>query len=99
MDAQFDPRNIRPNKEGIFNIAFGKYSKRHENTVLLHNPFPGDSRFAPPNAHEKQFDLPPLNLDVLSKNRRQASIPKLDSYTKRPEFVKIKGITADFNNH
>ena len=43
--------------------------------------------------------MPPLKLDVLSKNRRQTSIPKLESYSKRPDIVTVKGITADFNNH
>ena len=37
---------------------------------MTKSPFPGDARFAAPNAHEGRFDLPPLNLEVRSQNMR-----------------------------
>ena len=44
-------------------------SKRDE-SVFLKNPYPGDKAFEPPSAHDNLFDLPPINLEILSGKKR-----------------------------
>ena len=44
-------------------------AKRAEH-VLLNSPFPGDKRYAVTDVHENRFNLPPINLEVLSRCQR-----------------------------
>jgi hypothetical protein len=60
------------------NMKFSKYSKRHEDSVLLKNPFPGNSRMEPPSAHEGLFDHAPTNIEVLSRAKRTTGVPKFE---------------------
>ena len=50
--------------EGKLNLRFELQTDRE--CIMTKSPFPGDARFAAPNAHEERFDLPPLNLEVRS---------------------------------
>jgi hypothetical protein len=72
------PDQISPDKHGIMNLKFSKYSKRHEDSVLLKNPFPGNSRMEPPSAHEGLFSHAPTNIEVLSRAKRTTSIPRFE---------------------
>jgi hypothetical protein len=70
------------------NIKFSKYSKRHEDSVLLRSPYPGNARMCPPQAHEGHFDHAPPNIEVLSRAKRTPSIPKMELYSNRPALIK-----------
>ena len=56
--------------------------------ALMKSPFPADSRFSPPNAHEKRFDLPDINIEIRSQNRNTKNVPTLANYSKRKELFK-----------
>jgi len=58
-------KRYQSQKMGMLNVKFGMMSKREE-PVFIKSPYPGDKLFQPAQAHEKLFDLPPINIEVLS---------------------------------
>ena len=62
--------------DGSLNLRFDLQTERE--CIMTKSPYPGDERFAVPNAHEERFDLPPLNLDVRAQNKRVVGIPRLE---------------------
>ena len=71
MDKRYESQ-----KMGVCNLKF-ELQKKREDHIFLQNPFPGDPRFSKANAHDNLFDLPDINIEVLSNKRRTVAIPNL----------------------
>ena len=85
-----EKRYYNMKKQGVFNIKFEKQKERK--FCFSQNPFPGDGRFEPPKAHEKQFDLPPVNIEMISKYRNTSVAPRLKSYSQRKELWPVQDL-------
>lgn len=53
------------------------------NCALLQSPFPGDKRFQHVQAHDERFDMPDINMEILTKHHNTKIVPKLENYAKR----------------
>jgi hypothetical protein len=70
-------------------MPFDKGAKRE--CVLLKSPFPCDPAFAPPQAHDELFDLPPINIESIG-GKKTCSVIKLDKYAVRPDLFRPKNL-------
>ena len=75
--------------KGSHNIPFESQLSRKEN-IHTETPFPGQERFQAPKMFESKVQVPPLKMDVLSKNLRTLTGPAMSSMSNRvTEFEKV----------
>lgn len=65
----------------------------------MKSPFPGDRRFSKPSINPSAFDLPNINIEFDSRNKRTLAMTKMEKQTKRGDVFKLKRDIPDGNNY